>query len=185
MEDRQIVNLYWERSETAIAETEKKYGRYCHAIAYNILESFEDSEECVNDTYLRAWNAIPPARPQRLSTYLGKITRHLALDCFDRMRAQKRQKNTALALDELAECIPDPATSGHMADEIALRDSINRFLASLPRKPRILFMRRYWYLYSVRQIAEGMRMSEGTVKVLLMRTRIKLKEHLEREEILL
>ncbi len=107
MEDLQIIELFWQRSESAVTETARKYGRYCHTIAYNILHSREDSEECVNDTYLNAWRTIPPQRPERLSTFLGKITRNLSLKRWEQYHAEKRGAGqTALALDELAECVP-------------------------------------------------------------------------------
>ena len=120
MDDQKIVDLYWERSESAIKETQKKYGRYCHSIAYAILHSNEDAEECVNDTYLRAWGAIPPAKPSRLATFLGKITRNLALDRYDSARAQKRHAATELVLEELSECIPDADSTLDLTDKIAV-----------------------------------------------------------------
>ena len=119
MEDGRIVELYWERDETAIAETQKRYGRYCHSIAYNVLHSDEDAEECVNDTYVRAWNSMPPQRPSRLAAFLGRITRNLALDRYLFDHAQKRARSTELILDELEECIPDPVTAPPLAEEIA------------------------------------------------------------------
>ena len=184
MEDRQIVDLYWARSEAAISETEKKYGRYCHAIAYNILHSDEDSEECVNDTYLKVWNAIPPSMPQRFCAFIGRITRNLALDRYAQNRAQKRDGGVELALDELAECI-SPEMTGDVSDGMALKNAINGFLASLPRRTRIIFMRRYFYLLPIKEIAEGLSMSESNVKVTLMRTREKFREYLENEGIVI
>lgn len=185
MEDNKIIELYWERSETAITETQNKYGRYCHYIAYNILYSNEDSEECVNDTYLRAWDSMPPHRPERLSAFLGKITRNLALDRYDRSRAQKRSSNVEVALSELEECIPDVRGGLSVADEIVLRDAINGFLASLPVRTRKVFVRRYWYLSTVKDIACDLDMSESNVKVLLLRTRQRFKSYLEKEGIVI
>lgn len=185
MEDKKIVELYWERSETAIAQTQDKYGRYCHCIAYNILYSNEDAEECVNDTYLRAWDSMPPHRPERLSAFLGKITRNLALDRYDRARAQKRSAGIELALDELGECIPDSKGEMPISDEIALRDAINSFLASLPTQTRKVFVRRYWYLSAVKDIACDLEMSESNVKVLLLRTRQRFRSYLEKEGIVI
>lgn len=182
MEDNRIVDLYFERSETAISETSQKYGKYCHCIAYNILNSELDAEECVNDTYLRAWDAIPPARPRLLKSFLGRITRNLALDRYDREHAVKRGGECEIALDELGECIPE-SDGREMSDELAMKESINRFLASLPKQTRIIFIRRYWYLISVADIASGMGLSVSNVKVILMRTRKKFKEHLEKEGI--
>lgn len=183
MEDKQIVDLYWARSETAISETQTKYGKYCHYIAQRILESFQDAEECVNDTYVKAWNAMPPHRPERLQTFLGKITRRLALDRYDYNTAQKRNCSMQLALEELAECIPGGSNEDTRVEEAVLRDAINEFLGNLTKKNRILFVRRYWYLCSVKELAESMGMSESNVKVTLLRTRNRFKEHLENEGI--
>lgn len=182
MEDSRILELYWERSEEAITETQTKYGRYCHRIAKNILNSDEDAEECVNDTYVRAWNCMPPERPNKLGTFLGRITRNLALDRYDARRAHKRNGNMELALDELGECISDGADMP-VSDEIVLKNAIDGFLEGLGRTARIVFMRRYWYLCSVSDIARSLGMSESNVKVTLMRTRRKFAEHLAKEGI--
>lgn len=182
MEDQKIVELYWERSETAIAETQKKYGKYCHYIAYNILNSNPDAEECVNDTYLKTWEAIPPAKPRLFKSFIGRITRNLALDRYDREHALKRRGNTDLILDEIGECVPED-DGREMSEEIALRDAINGFLESLPEETRIIFMRRYWYLSPVAHIAGDLGLSESNVKVILMRTRKKFKAYLEKEDI--
>ncbi len=184
MDDRAIIELYNQRDENAISETQKKYGRYCHAIAYNILHSDEDSEECVNDTYLKVWNAIPPSMPQRFCAFIGRITRNLALDRYAQNRAQKRDGGVELALDELAECI-SPEMTGDVSDDMALKNAINGFLASLPRRTRIIFMRRYFYLLPIKEIAVGLSMSESNVKVTLMRTREKFREYLENEGIVI
>jgi RNA polymerase sigma-70 factor (ECF subfamily) len=185
MDDQQIVDLYWKRDESAIAETQKKYGKYCHTIAYAILHSHEDAEECVNDTYLRAWGAIPPAKPGRLSTFLGKITRNLSLDRYEKNTAQKRSGPVELVLDELSECIPDADSALDPIDMIALGDAINAFLEGLPQKTRQIFLRRYWYMSPVKDIARDTGMSEGAVKVSLMRTRESFKAYLEKEGIVL
>jgi RNA polymerase sigma-70 factor (ECF subfamily) len=185
MDDQQIVDLYWQRDEKAIDQTQKKYGKYCHTIAYAILHSHEDAEECVNDTYLRAWGAIPPAKPGRLSTFLGKITRNLSLDRYEKNTAQKRSGPVELVLDELSECIPDADSALDPIDMIALGDAINAFLGGLPQKTRQIFLRRYWYMSPVKEIARDMGMSEGTVKVSLMRTRESFKAYLEKEGIVL
>lgn len=182
MDDKNIVELFWARSEDALRETQSKYGKYCTAIAHNVLDSHEDAEECVNDAYLRLWNAIPPAKPSSLKAFLGKIVRNLALDRYNASKAAKRfNSSVELALYELEECLP--STDAPLADEYALRAAINGFLAELPAKTRIIFMRRYWYLCSVKEIAESMRMSESNVKVTLLRTRQKFKEYLEKEGI--
>ena len=182
MEDQQIVDLYWQRNEKALSQTQKKYGKYCHSIAFAILYSSEDAEECVNDTLLRAWSAIPPARPGRLSTFLGKITRNLAIDRLDKNTAQKRSGPVEIVLDELSECIPD-TDAENPTDKIALSDAINSFLASLDKETRVMFMQRYWYASPIKSIARELEKSESYVKVTLMRTRNKFKEHLEKEGI--
>ncbi|MBE6706265.1 MAG: RNA polymerase sigma factor [Ruminococcaceae bacterium] len=182
MEDSKIIDLYFERSQSAIKETHEKYGHYCHTIAYNVLYSYEDAEECVNDTYLRAWKSIPPHRPSRLSAFLGKITRNLALDRYDSRTAKKRECPLELALEEISECVPD-VSAERESDGGVLRDAINSFLASLPRRTRIIFMQRYWYLSSISEISASLGISESNVKVILMRTRKKFKEFLEKEEI--
>ena len=183
MEDQKIVDLYWERSEAAISETQTKYGRYCHYIAYNILYSDEDAEECVNDTYIKAWNAMPPHRPKLLSAFLGKITRNTALDRYAYAKAQKRSGEMSLILDEMGQCIPDAKTGGSFTDEIALRDAINGFLRSLQPLTRMIFVRRYWYLSTVREIAADFELSVSNVKITLLRTRNKFREYLEKEGI--
>ena len=183
MEETRIVELYFERSETAISETQKKYGKYCNYIAYSILSSHLDAAECENDTYLRAWESIPPQKPQFLKSFLGKITRNLALDRYDKTSALKRGRNVELALEEIGECIPSFEDGREMSDEMMLKEAINGFLESLPTQTRIIFMRRYWYLSPVKNIAGDLGLSVSNVKVLLMRTRKKFKEHLEREGI--
>ena len=181
-EDSEIIALYWERSETAIRETDRKYGKYCHAIAYNILYSKEDAEECVNDTYLKAWNSMPPERPDSLSAYLGKLTRNLALNRYAYKHADKRNIHLTEIYDEATEPFAD---SADMLDEMILREAINTFLASLSAETRILFMRRYWYMSPVKQIARDYGLPEGTVKSILSRTRKKFKDYLEKEGIYL
>lgn len=182
MDDQQIIELYWQRSETAIAETGRKYGGYCHHIAYGILGNAEDSEECVNDTYFRAWNAIPPHRPGNLATFLGKITRNLAFDRYDRRAAQKRGAGELpLVLEELRTCLP--AVSDDPTDEIALADVLNRFLSELPTQRRRIFLLRYWHVYSVREIAQKLGISESKVKMTLFRARNQLRKILEQEGI--
>ena len=185
MDDSRILELYWSRSEEAIAETQKKYGRYCHSIAYNILFSDEDAEECVNDTYLKAWSSMPPQRPNRLLAYLGKITRNIALDRYEKNRAQKRSGVVELALDELGECISDGNTDTSVTDDQALRVAINGFLATLSRRNRMVFVKRYWYLCSVADIAIDMEISESNVKVILLRARRKFREYLDKEGIVI
>jgi RNA polymerase sigma-70 factor (ECF subfamily) len=183
MEDERIVEMYFERNESAIAETQKKYGRYCHAIARRILCSDQDSEECVNDTYLRAWEAIPPHKPTKLSVFLGKIVRNLALNRYAHNHAQKRFDGVEVALDELAEVLADPESEADDIQITSLREVLNGFLATLPADARIIFLRRYWYFCPIKDIAEGMGIGESRVKVTLHRTRAKLKEYLIKEGI--
>ena len=179
--DEAIVALYFARSEEAIAESDRKYGKTCHTIAYNILRDYEDAEECVNDTWLRAWNAIPPERPARLGAWLSTVTRRLALSRYEKKTAAKRYGGIEASLEELTECV---AAGGLMlADEVALSGAINSFLASLPARARMVFMRKYWYMDSIADIAKALGMTESAVKVSLHRTREKFRKHLEKEGI--
>ena len=185
MEDQNIVDLYWCRSEQAISETKAKYGRFCYSIAYNILTNNEDAEESVNDTYLAAWKAIPPKRPKVLATFLGKITRRVSID---RWRARNRLKRgggeMALALEELEEYLPGGQTVESAYDRKLLADSINRFLGSLSETERRVFLCRYWYLDPIATIAENTGYSQSKVTSMLHRTRAKLRSALEKEALL-
>ncbi len=183
MDDKRIVALYLSRSEKAISETAVKYGKYCHYIAYNILYNQQDAEECVNDTYLGAWNAIPPHEPERLGPFLGKLTRNLALNRYHHDRALKRTAPVTVIFEEAEEFIPDPASETSPADEIALRDAINGFLRTLTKKSRVIFIRRYWYFSGIGEIARDLGLTESSVKVTLMRTREKFKSYLEKKGI--
>ena len=186
MDDRQIIALYNERSEAALSETAKKYGRYCRTVAYNILLNGEDSEECVNETWLRAWEAIPPQCPERLSAFLGKITRNLALNRYKHNNREKRGGGQiVLVLEELTECIPGTDRTEEAVDETLLTEVLNGFLRELSVEKRKIFMRRYWYLSTVKEIAEEYGLSESKVKMTLLRLRSKLKTVLEKEGILL
>ncbi len=186
MKDKEIIELYWNRDEAAIAATADTYGSYCYTIAYNILNNNEDAEECVNDTWHNAWNAIPPHRPERLSTYLGKLTRNLSLNRYKLQNAQKRGAGQVeLALSELEGCIPSGQDVEQVLDEMVLVSALDQFLCAQPRTERNIFVGRYWYLYSIRELAEGYRMSESKVASLLYRMRRKLKLHLEKEGIFL
>ena len=181
MEDSRIVDLYWERSETAIDETSKKYSRYCHYISFNILHNNEDADECVNDTYFRAWNAMPTLRPNVLSTFLGKITRNLSLDRFKQYNTEKRGRGQVeLALSELGECISDSSNIEQEIDERVLLEALNSFLNNLPKQKRNMFVQRYWYLMPIKEIAETSNMSESKVKSMLFRERKALKSILEK-----
>lgn len=182
MEDLRIVELYWDRSERAISETSSKYGAYCYAIAYHILADAGDADESVNDTYLGAWNSIPPHRPSVLSTFLGKLTRHISIDRWRERRAEKRGGGQVpLALDELAEAVGAPDTPEQALDARELAAAIDRFLASLPEAERDLFVCRYWFLAPVAQLSEKFGFSLSKTKSMLFRTRQKLRTHLEKE----
>ena len=184
MDDKRIVALFFDRNEQALAETRQKYSRYLHRVAHNILQNPQDTEECVNDTYLRAWNAIPPHRPSRLSVFLGKITRRLALDRYATLTADKRGGGTQTAiLDEWRDALP--TTDGDPADDIAVRDALSRFLRQLSADKRHTFIRRYWYGDTIAAIAADNHTTESAVKMTLSRIRGELKTFLEKEGIAL
>ncbi|MBP3856003.1 MAG: sigma-70 family RNA polymerase sigma factor [Ruminiclostridium sp.] len=187
MEDIQIIELYFARKESAIAETDTKYGRYCLTVANNILHNAEDSEECKNDTYMKTWSVIPPKKPDNFRAFLGKIARNLALDMYEKLHRKKRDINSTEAiLDELAECIPDPNSDVEkISEDGELRDVINAFLGTLSEDNRKIFVRRYWYAGSVEDIAADYSFGKSKVKMSLSRTREKLKEYLESEGIAL
>ncbi len=178
--DEAIIELYHARDESAIAASSAKYGRYCYTVANRILHDPQDTEECLSDTWLEAWHAMPPARPSRLGGFLAAITRHLALDRVDYRRAKCRDGMVEVS-DEFWDCLPDNAPA--FTDEVALGDLFNRFLSSLDQRTRVVFLRRYWYLCSIHDIALMMDMKETHVKVLLHRTRQRLKAYLEKEGI--
>ena len=179
MEDEQIVALYWERDERAIPATAAKYGPYCTAIARNILGSPEDAEECVNDTYLNTWNAIPPHRPGMLSTFLGKITRNLAFNRYQHNTAAKRGGGELPAvLEELAECVSGKDDITKTYEHRELIAAINAFLASLPPEKRSIFICRYWYTDSIAQIASRLGMTRAAISMTLSRTRKQLGSYL-------
>lgn len=182
MQDSAIISLFFRREEAAVAETRKKYGGYCYHIAHNILDSHEDSEECVADTLLRAWDVIPPQKPKYLKLFLAKITRNLA---FDRCRAALRQKrgggNIDAVLSELESCIAAP---GGPADELEFRElsrQIAAFVEELPERERNIFLRRYFYTETVSGIAKRYHLTPNNVSVILSRTRAGLRQRLERE----
>lgn len=181
MEDSEIVDLYWERSERAIAESRIKYGACCRALAYRILQSKEDSDECENDTYLRAWNAMPSARPTFLGAFLAKITRNLSLDKLERRGAAKRGGGEIpVILDELQECIPALSIAdGPFSDNAILSALLDEFLTSLSKEARVFFVQRYWMSMAVVEIAEKNSVSQGKVKMSLHRSRNALRKRLE------
>ena len=185
MEDSQIVALYFRRSEQAIQETDNKYGHYCFQIANGILFNPEDGEECVSDTYMTAWKSIPPNRPIHLAPFLGKITRHIALDRWRRRFSQKRGGGeVALALEELEDCLPGKDSPEEHLRRKVFQEGLNRFLGKLPEQERMIFVCRYWYLRSVKEISEKTCLSESNVKTRLFRTRNKLRTFLAEEELL-
>lgn len=157
MDDSSIVRLYWERSEEAITETDLKYGSYCHSIAYNILKNREDTEKSVSDTYLDAWNAMPPHRPSILATFLGKITRRISIDRWRVRSAYKRGGGEiTLALEELEECVADTKNVEQELESRELTRSVNSFLDTLPTTNRQVFLCRYWYLESIQDMRSGL-----------------------------
>ncbi len=182
MEDSQIIELYFERKEEAIKETDSKYGSYCFAIADNILHNAEDAEECVSDTWLKAWNAIPPGRPTVLRMFLAKITRNLSFNRYHAGNAKKRGGGEIhLALEELAECIANESDteSEYMAKE--LEQCIRSFVRDLPEREGNVFVRRYFFTEPVAEIAKRYHMTDNHVMVVLSRVRRKLKAHLSKE----
>lgn len=186
MKDTEIIELYWAREERAIAETQKTYGSYCYSIAWNILYSKEDSDECVNDTWFRAWNAMPPKSPDRLAPFLGTITRNLSLDRWKERRTMKRGKGgMILALDELAECVPDTHSTEDAVEAAELERLLDAFLHTLPERDCSIFLRRYWYVEEYEEIARRYGMKLNTVRTSLFRTRAKLRKYLEKEGVIL
>ena len=182
MEDKQIIELYFERSDEAIAETDKKYGDRCRRTAFNILRSREDSEECTNDTYLKLWNTIPPKEPSPLSAFIARIVRNLALDRVKYSLASKRaDSNYSVAYDELSECVPSPENVERVIEAKELTGKVEEFLDKLGKEKKTIFLMRYWNFCTVPDIARELGIGESKVKVTLMRTRAKLKEYLEKE----
>lgn len=180
MDDKKIVALFWQRTERAIAAVSDAYGPRLYAIARNILSSHHDAEECVNDTYLALWNSIPPQRPDPLLTYASRITRNIALNRLRNSRAERRRSDYDLSLDELADCIGQRDLEQDL-DVRLLGRCINAFLGTLSRENRNLFLRRYWFGDSVKEIAAAYSLSENIVSVRLSRIRNKLKDYLTQE----
>lgn len=179
MEDSKIIDLYFKRSEEAVRESQTKYGKQCGIIAYNVLRSKEDSEECVNDTWLKAWGSIPPQKPNKLSVFLGRITRNLAIDRYRSGHREKRGGGeAAICLDELAECVGYEET---FPDGVSLKEALKLFLSEQPPRNKEIFLLRYWYIFTVKEIAERLKLTEGAVKMSLHRTRTALRIYLENE----
>ena len=183
MEDKEIICLYQQRDESAIAQTDTKYHRYCHTVSYNILKNEEDSEECVSDTWLKAWNTIPPTVPKLLSAFLAKITRNLSLDRYRSLHAARRGGELAVIDTELDTLGCD--TMEERLDAMVLTEVLEDFLRNEPRESRVIFLRRYWYCDSIAQIAKRRHCSESRVKSALFRTRNRLKAMLEQEGVCL
>ncbi|MFB7813647.1 RNA polymerase sigma factor [Paenibacillus chitinolyticus] len=181
MEDKEIIQLYLARNERAIEETAKKYKHYCVRIALNILSSVEDAEECVNDTFLGAWRAIPPKSPAKLSSFLGRITRNIALDKYDYHTAKKRSKEFETILDELNDCLSSSDNVESRYEEEQMAEAISQFLKTLNEDHRNIFVRRYWYSDSMSDIASRFSISESKAKSVLFRTRKKLQTYLKKE----
>jgi len=185
MDDKRIVELYWDRDESAIQETSDKYGSYLHSIAMNVLAVHEDAEESVNDTYNDAWNSMPPHRPSILATFLGKITRRLSIDKWRARTAAKRGAGqTAMVLEELEHCVSGSDDVVNVAEANELTRFINTFLADLPETERSVFLCRYWYMDPIESIAKQFGFSQSKVTSMLFRTRNKLRSLLEKEELL-
>ena len=179
MEDLQIIELYFRRDETAISETENKYGAFCRGVAKNILTLEEDAEECVNDTYLKAWNSMPPHWPEHLAAFLGKITRNLSFNRYRHNHAEKRGGGEiAFILDELTDCVSGIDNVEQIMERQELIQAFNTFVRGLPSKKRVIFTRRYWYADPISDIAKDYHMLQGTVSKTLERTRKQLKAYL-------
>ena len=181
MTDDQIIELFFRRLENAIDETDKKYGSYCRKISMNILSNREDSEEAVNDTYLKAWNTIPPSKPNPLKTYLGMLTRRISLNRYEYYRAQKRNLYFETILSEVEQMLPSSSVTD--SDEGEITRAVNEFLKGLKKENRIFFVRRYWHSDSLEDIAKLCGCSESKVKSSLFRTRKALRKYLEKEGI--
>lgn len=182
MEDSNIIALYWERDESAIAETALKYGNYCGRIAENILHNKQDAEECVNTAYFKAWERIPPEKPNILSAFLAKLTRNTALDTYRRLHSEKRGSGQVpLIYDELEDCVSGGSSPAEETERREMVAAINKFLSGLPKKNRVIFVSRYCCCESISELAMRFGMSENNLSVNLSRTRKKLREYLEKE----
>ncbi len=180
MEDEKIIDLYWERSENAIKETDKKYRNRCLYIANSILNDIQDSEECLNDTYLTAWNLIPPERPGFLSSFLFRIIRNHSLNKYRLLNSKKRKKDLSFSLEELGECVDSKNNTEEKFDESEVVTALNEFLGTLNKEKRYIFVRRYWYFDSISNISKQCSMSEENIRVILLRVRKQLKDYLKK-----
>ena len=184
MEDGEIVALFFQRSEQALAELDKKHGRLCRRLAYRILNDQRDAEECVNDAYLGVWNAIPPAKPEPFVPFLCKIVRNLSLKELDRRGAAKRNSSYDVAMEELEGCLAAPDTVEETLDAKELAREIEGFLDTLRREDRVIFLQRYWFAAPYGEIGRSLGLSEKGISVRLVRIRKKLKRYLQEKEIL-
>lgn len=186
MEDNQILELYFNREEQAIEETKRKYGKRLYMTARNVLYNNEDAEECVNDTLMKAWAVIPPSRPTLFGAFLAKISRNLAINKWEAKSAAKRGGGeTPLVLEELEEVIPSGDSPEQAYEARQVTDEINSFLKNCDKVTRVVFVRRYFYGESIKDISKRYKMTESKVKSLLFRTRKKLRLHLEKEEVII
>ena len=183
MEDVQIIDLYWQRDETAIQETDTKYGNFCHKLAMNILHSFQDSEECVSDAYTRCWDTMPPQRPNSLRAYLGAILRNLSISRYRSAHAQKRFGGVEVLLSELEDCVPSPENVQRTVEAEELGALISRWLNTLPQEDRVLFIRRYWNGDTVKALAGELGIRPNALTKRLLRLRENLRLNLEKEGI--
>ena len=179
MEDNEIIELFWQRSQRAIAETDGKYGGRLQSLSMNILHDREDAEECVNDTYHAAWNTLPPKRPNYFFAYLAKLTRNFSFGKYDYYHAQKRSVTVVALSEEIENCIPAPNDFEQKLDSEEIGRIISEFLLQQPDEMRRIFVRRYWYMYSIRDISQMFHMGESKVKSILFRMRNKLRKYLE------
>ena len=183
IDDEKIIDLFFERSEQGIRELDIKYGKVCHKLSNNIVNNRQDAEECVNDAYLGAWNAIPPARPHPLLTYICKIVRNISLKIYYRKEAAKRSSHYTIAMEEIEACIADLNTVETEIEARELARIIGEFLDTLTLENRVIFMRRYWFADSYKDIAEFMGLSEKNISVRLTRIREKMKQYLIEREV--
>lgn len=182
MNDKEIIDLFWQRDEHAIEELAASYGVYCHSISYHILENRQDTEECLNDTWLKAWNSMPPVRPSNLRVYVGKIIRNLSLDVVLAKSAAKRGKGAAAAVyEELEQCLGTSDPIEHMIDRHIFRSFINEFLARQTPLKRTVFVQRFWYLYTPAQISRSCNLKEKTVYNMLYHLRSEFKAQWQQE----
>lgn len=183
MEDEKIIALFWERSEQSIREFDRKYGKICRSLSYQIVNDRQDAEECVSDAYLGAWNAIPPARPCPLLAYLCRIVRNISLNLYHRKEAAKRGSSYTIAMEEIETCLAAPDTVEAAIDARELAHILEDFLETLTEENRVIFLRRYWFADSCRDIAGRVGLGEKNVSVRLARIRQRLKEYLREREV--